>query len=158
MPTPASVQIALQGPDDTAAVATRLAPHLRAGDCILLSGSLGAGKTHFARALIQFRLAAHNLAEDVPSPTYTLVQTYDDTLCEIWHADLYRLTDPSELIELGLDDAFTTAITLIEWPDRLGSYLPDNALHITLEMDGDGRKLTATWKDSRLELLGVANA
>lgn len=157
MPSPASLHLSLAGPDETAAAATRLAPHLRAGDCVLLTGSLGVGKTHFARALVQSRLAVHGVTEDVPSPTFTLVQTYDDTLCEIWHADLYRLTDPIELIELGLEDAFTSAITLIEWPDRLGSYAPKGALQITLEMDGDSRTLDASWNDARLAHLRVPN-
>jgi len=144
----------LPGPDDTAAVATRLAPHLRAGDSVLLTGTLGAGKTHFARALIQKRLSESGLWEDIPSPTYTLVQTYDDKKCEIWHADLYRLTDPNEIIELGLDEAFETAITLIEWPDRLAELAPKSALTITLSIKGESRALCATWSDARLSVLG----
>lgn len=158
MPSPASVHIVLPSPDDTAAVAARLAPHLRAGDCLLLTGTLGAGKTHFARAVIQKRLFDSGLWEDVPSPTYTLVQTYDDGVCELWHADLYRLADPNEIIELGLDDARETKITLIEWPDRLGDLAPKSALRIALAMDGDGRTLTATWDDQRLSILGAESA
>ncbi|MBT8415728.1 MAG: tRNA (adenosine(37)-N6)-threonylcarbamoyltransferase complex ATPase subunit type 1 TsaE [Boseongicola sp.] len=153
MPAPKPLHLKLPGPDDTAAAAARLAPHLRAGDCILLTGTLGAGKTHFARALIQKRLSESNLWEDVPSPTYTLVQTYDDGKCEIWHADLYRLSEPDEIIELGLDEAFETAVTLIEWPDRLGDLAPKNALKITLALDEDSRTLTATWDDPRLHTL-----
>ena len=76
----------------TTALAERLAPRLGPGDTLLLSGPIGAGKTHFARALIKARLRAAGRDEDVPSPTFTLVQTYDDGICEIWHADLYRLT------------------------------------------------------------------
>ena len=155
MPALKSLHLKLPGPDDTSAAATRLAPHLRAGDCILLSGTLGAGKTHFARALIQKRLSESDRWEDVPSPTYTLVQTYDDGECEMWHADLYRLTDPNEIIELGLDEAFDTAITLIEWPDRLGELAPRNALQITLALDEDSRTLTATWDDPRLQKLAA---
>lgn len=157
MPAPETLRLSLPGPDDTAAAATRLAPHLRAGDCVLLTGTLGSGKTHFARALIQKRLSESNLWEDVPSPTYTLVQTYDDGKCEIWHADLYRLTDPNEVIELGLDDAFQSAITLIEWPDRLAELAPANALLITLAFDGEARSLTASWDDPRLVHLGTDN-
>lgn len=127
----------------TAAFARRLAPVLGPGDTLLLSGPIGAGKTHFARALIQERLAAAGRAEDVPSPTFTLVQTYDDGKTEIWHADLYRLTDPGDLWELGLDEAFDTAICLIEWPDRLGVAAPRGALWIDIATgDADGRRLS----------------
>ncbi|WP_265502293.1 tRNA (adenosine(37)-N6)-threonylcarbamoyltransferase complex ATPase subunit type 1 TsaE [Paracoccus beibuensis] len=114
----------------TAAVARMLAADLAPGRTVLLEGPVGAGKTHFARAFIRARQG--NLAEDVPSPTFTLVQTYDDPLgTEIWHADLYRLTDPSELSELGLDEAMSDAICLIEWPDRLAAP-PPNALTVAL--------------------------
>ncbi len=148
-----TVKIQLENAEATAAIARRIAPHLVAGDCLLLSGSIGAGKTHFARALIQTRLAAVGLWEDVPSPTFTLVQTYDDTHCEIWHADLYRLTGPDELQELGIDDAFKTAITLIEWPDRMADMRPDQALEIHLEVSGSGRLLTVAWDDPRIAVI-----
>ena len=100
----------------TTGLARALAPELRAGDTLMLDGPVGAGKSHFARALIRARLA--NPAEDVPSPTFTLVQTYDGTP-PLWHADLYRLTDPVEIEELGLLDALPESIALIEWPDRM---------------------------------------
>ena len=106
----------LTNDEDTTAFGKAMAPLLVAGDVVLLSGPIGAGKTHLARAIIQARLT---VAEDVPSPTYTLVQTYVTTDCEIWHADLYRLGDSSELEELGLLDAFDTAIVLIECPTVL---------------------------------------
>ncbi|WP_022708108.1 tRNA (adenosine(37)-N6)-threonylcarbamoyltransferase complex ATPase subunit type 1 TsaE [Paracoccus zeaxanthinifaciens] len=114
----------------TAGLARMMAAGLVPGDTVLLDGPVGAGKTHFARALIRARQG--DLAEDVPSPTFTLVQTYDDSMgTEIWHADLYRLTDPSELDELGLDEAMSDAICLIEWPDRLEA-LPDGAMTIAI--------------------------
>ena len=116
----------------TAAFAAALAPMLGPGDTLLLSGPVGAGKSHFARALIKARLAAAGTDEDVPSPTYTLVQTYRDGVCEIWHADLYRLTSADELVELGMDMAFETDIVLVEWPERLGSLAPKGALSIEL--------------------------
>lgn len=98
------------------------------GDVLLLDGPIGAGKTHFARALIQARLAAAGRIEEVPSPTFTLVQTYDDGAVQIWHADLYRLASSGEVTELGLEEAFETAICLVEWPDRLGADRPGAAL------------------------------
>jgi len=127
----------------TAALAIRLAPALQAGDCILLCGPIGAGKTHFCRALIQARLAALGRAEDVPSPTFTLVQVYDGGNVEIWHTDLYRLTSADEVFELGLDEAFDSAICLVEWPDRLGPFAPANALSLTLTPDESGESRLA---------------
>ena len=115
----------------TACLARVLAALLGRGDSLLLDGPVGAGKTHFARALIRARQG--DAAEDVPSPTFTIVQTYEDAAgTEIWHADLYRLTDPSELVELGLDEALPTAVTLIEWPDRMGAPPPGIGLPATL--------------------------
>ncbi len=143
------ITVPLHSPDQTAAFARRLGAQLRAGDTVLLSGDVGAGKTHFARALIQSLLAT---PEDVPSPTFTLVQVYDTASdVQIWHADLYRLTDPSETEELGLTDAMEQAICLIEWPDRLGDLRPDDALDITLTATDveDHRTLTATWSGPR---------
>lgn len=114
----------------TSRFAAAMAPLLRPGDCLLLKGPVGAGKSHFARSLIQARLAAQGLSEDVPSPTFTLVQTYSDGIADIWHADLYRLSDASEVIELGLEDAFQSAISIIEWPEKLGDLMPPNALSL----------------------------
>ncbi|WP_298858993.1 tRNA (adenosine(37)-N6)-threonylcarbamoyltransferase complex ATPase subunit type 1 TsaE [uncultured Sulfitobacter sp.] len=139
----------LSNPDETTALARRLGAVLGAGDTVLLHGDVGAGKTHFARALIQSLLAS---PEDVPSPTFTLVQTYDAASgVEIWHADLYRLTDATEIEELGLLDAMEAAICLIEWPDRLTSLTPDDALDITLApADADDHRiLTAAWSHPR---------
>lgn len=122
------------------ALATRMAPLLQIGDCILLEGEIGAGKTAFARALIRARLGRQ---EDVPSPTFTLVQTYDDPAGDIWHCDLYRLTHPDEALELGLVEAFDTAICLIEWPDRLGSNQPGNAARLLFSAEKDDYHVTA---------------
>ncbi|MFO6466116.1 tRNA (adenosine(37)-N6)-threonylcarbamoyltransferase complex ATPase subunit type 1 TsaE [Jannaschia sp. KMU-145] len=127
----------------TDALASAVAPRLAAGDTLLLEGPVGAGKTAFARTLIGARRAHAGLPpEDVPSPTFTLVQTYDAGAVEIWHADLYRLTDPSEVLELGLDAAFEDAICLIEWPDRLGPATPPEAIRLTLATAGEGRIAT----------------
>jgi tRNA threonylcarbamoyladenosine biosynthesis protein TsaE len=135
-PTPL-LTLTSSSPDDTARIATALGAGLGAGDVVLLSGPLGAGKSHFARALIQSRLAALGRMEDVPSPSFTLVQTYDLGDVALWHADLYRLGDVSETIELGLDLAFDEAICLIEWPERLGELTPPDALHLALGMGAE---------------------
>lgn len=137
--------IPLASTEATDALARRLAPLLAPGDTLLLEGDIGAGKTHFARALIQARLAAAGRVEDVPSPTFTLVQTYEAGDTEIWHADLYRLTGPEEAWELGLDDAFRTAICLVEWPDRLGPARPADALSLRFAvLPDDTRRLTVS--------------
>lgn len=136
-PVPPQITLNLPDADATAALGERLAALLQAGDTLLLHGPIGAGKSHLARALIRARLGR---MEDVPSPTFTLVQTYETDGPEIWHADLYRLTHPDEVLELGLDDAFATAICLIEWPDRLGSHVPPGALNLRLSDLGDGRE------------------
>lgn len=129
---PLSAEIALPSPEATARLAAWLAPRLRAGDTMLIDGPIGAGKTHFCRALIQARLAALGQSEDVPSPSYTLVQIYEAGDCAIWHVDLYRLSGAGDLSELGLDEAFATAICLVEWPDRLGRDAPATALRMSL--------------------------
>ena len=133
----------LKDAEHTSQAARALGAVLSAGDTILLSGDVGTGKTHFARSLIQSLLTTQ---EDVPSPTFTLVQTYETSAGPIWHADLYRLTSTFEIEELGLSDAFEDAICLVEWPDRLASLKPDTALEITLKTTGDNsRILTACW-------------
>jgi tRNA threonylcarbamoyl adenosine modification protein YjeE len=151
MQGPLPITLDLSSETATAAFAERLAPNLRAGDTLLLSGPIGAGKTHFARALIKTRLRAAGRDEDIPSPTFTLVQTYDDGRAEIWHADLYRLTSAGEAAELGLDDAFRDAIVIIEWADRLGADAPPGALRLAFA-DGateSARRLTLTSADPR---------
>ncbi len=148
-----SASVFLPTDADTTTFGASLAKLLQPGDVVLLQGPIGAGKTHLARAIILARLAH---AEDVPSPTYTLVQTYQADDVEIWHADLYRLGDASEIEELGLIDAFDTAISLIEWPDRLGLLAPDDALKITFAHEGNGRRLTLTSpSDSWTRLEGI---
>jgi len=117
-----------------------LAQLLQQGDTILLAGSIGAGKTHLSRALIRARLERD---EDIPSPTFTLIQTYATTP-EIWHADLYRLSHSEEVLELGLDAAFDTAICLVEWPDRLGDLAPSDAISLTLSQENEGRRADIT--------------
>ncbi len=134
----AEIQLTLDLPDDAATdrLGDTLARVLAHGDTLLLSGPIGAGKSHLARALIRARLGR---AEDVPSPSFTLVQAYDSDAGEIWHADLYRLSHPDEIAELGLEAAFGRALCLVEWPDRLGSLAPPHALSVTLALADEGR-------------------
>jgi tRNA threonylcarbamoyladenosine biosynthesis protein TsaE len=144
-----SHSVTLYSAEETALLAVRLGAVLRSGDCLLLDGPIGAGKTHFSRHLIQSVL---QVPEDVPSPTFTLVQTYDTQFGELWHADLYRLSNQDEIEELGLTEAFETAICLVEWPDRLGSLAPNNALTLKLEPDAEHefmRHLTFEWTAPR---------
>jgi tRNA threonylcarbamoyladenosine biosynthesis protein TsaE len=133
-------------PDDaaTARVGAALARALAPGDAVLLEGELGAGKSALARAAIAAALAEDGRAEDIPSPTFTLVQTYETARGAIWHADLYRLSSPEEAEELGLTDAFAEAICFVEWPERLGAAAPRDALRARLDFPekGDGRRLT----------------
>ena len=104
-------------------------PPRNTGSCIIaLKGELGAGKTVLARAFIR----ARGNPEEVPSPTFTLVQIYDAITTQIWHFDLYRLRTPGDAWELGIEDAFTSGISLIEWPERLGSLLPERRLEVSL--------------------------
>lgn len=135
--------VTLDSPEATAAFAARLAPALGAGDLLLLSGQIGAGKSHFARAVISTCLAALDLVEDIPSPTFTLVQTYEAGGLQIWHSDLYRLTNADEVLELGLLEAFDSALCLVEWPDRLGELAPKTAARLDFSpgADPDQRRL-----------------
>ena len=147
-------------PDQTAELARNLGQVLKPGDCLLLDGGIGAGKTHFARCLLQ---SIQTLPEDVPSPTFTLVQIYDTQIGEVWHADLYRLGSLEELVEIGLTEIFGTAVSIIEWPDRLGDLAPRDALSIRFDpvpVHHEHRTLLFCWSggDWGARLEGIMNA
>tara|TARA_Y100000589_G_scaffold114068_1_gene108343 strand:- start:1286 stop:1750 length:465 start_codon:yes stop_codon:yes gene_type:complete len=137
------------GPLETEELASALKENLQNGDIILLKGEIGAGKSLFARSLIQSTM---DQVEEVPSPTFTIVQTYETKLGSIWHADLYRLTDQSEIFELGLIDAFVSEIVIVEWPDRLGHLEPQDALTVEIIiLENDKREVifssnSSMWK------------
>ena len=120
------------------ALGASLIPQLSAGQTVCLIGGLGAGKTTLVRGMIQSVLGDI----DVPSPTYTLVQTYNMPEFELWHCDMYRLERPEDGYELGVMDAFEDAVCLIEWPDKLGGLIPEDALAVEIAFDGEGRKVT----------------
>ena len=132
--------IRLPTPDATAEAGAGLARLLRPGDAVALFGDLGAGKTTLARGLLH----ALDFEGEVPSPTFPIVIPYapPELAIPLWHVDLYRIEDPRELEELGLDEARSDSALLIEWPERMGSMLWPDALKLHIERDGDARRLT----------------
>ena len=150
MPERRSSSIDLPNLAATQALGAALAGMLRRGDVVALNGPLGAGKTALARSII----GALGVEDEVPSPTFTLVQTYPVAGRDfeaVWHFDLYRLETPDDVWELDIEDAFETGVSLIEWPDKGGANLPDHRLDITLSVEGEARRVTLTgnniWAD-----------
>lgn len=134
-------ELELEGEAATQRLGRALAPLLRAGDLLALWGDLGMGKSSLARALIQERLRLAGCPpEDVPSPTFTLVQIYEAGGISLAHFDLYRIADPAEIYELGLEEALEEGAALIEWPGRLEDLLPQERLDILLEPCRKGRR------------------
>lgn len=125
----------------TEAVGLALARLVAPGDAIALSGPLGSGKTTLARGL----LAGLGLAGEAPSPSFAIVQPYGppELRLPLWHVDLYRIEDPAEAAELGLDDARDEVVLIVEWPERLGREPWSDALWLELAPEGAGRRLTA---------------
>jgi tRNA threonylcarbamoyl adenosine modification protein YjeE len=147
---PAAWPLLVELPDEAATerLAEDLAAALVAGDTVALSGDLGAGKTTLARALL--RALADDPALEVPSPTFTLVQSYEAGRLRVAHFDLYRISDLQELSEIGFDEASADGVMLVEWPERAGARLPGDALTVTLSIAGTGRTATlsggAPWR------------
>ncbi len=143
-------------PDEaaTAALARAVAATLRPGDVVALRGGLGAGKTTLARALIR---ALTGIDEDVPSPTFTLVQSYDTTIGPLHHFDLYRIEHPDELTEIGWHEALGDGIVVVEWPERAGGALPPRRLDIAIGFGATSETRIARlnseggWADNRMD-------
>lgn len=125
---------------DTEELGRRLAASARKGDCFALYGTLGMGKSVLCRAFIRSLTGAG----EVPSPTFTLVQTYPAKDFDIYHFDLYRLKSPEEIFELGMEEALYTGVTLIEWPEKMGGYLPRKAIRIEIAPAMSGRRITVS--------------
>ncbi|MEX2449740.1 MAG: tRNA (adenosine(37)-N6)-threonylcarbamoyltransferase complex ATPase subunit type 1 TsaE [Rhodospirillales bacterium] len=142
---PAASEIAVAVADEpaTLSLAAAVAARVKPGDIIALTGDLGAGKTTFARGFIH---ALTGGGEEVPSPTFTLVQLYETAIGMIYHFDLYRLNVPEEAYELGVEEAFAGGISLIEWPEKLGSLLPADRLSVALDygVQPTARRITLT--------------
>ncbi len=118
----------------TKVFAAALAGRLRKGDAVLLKGDLGAGKTTFARFLLQ----ALGVKGEIPSPTFTLVQSYETTSFPVAHFDLYRLKAPEEIEEIGFDDALAEGLVLVEWPEKAGAFMPSGALSLAFAVCENG--------------------
>lgn len=129
--------IPLADPAATAALGRALAKGLKPGDVIFLQGELGAGKTTLARGLIEVVAGV----TEIPSPTYNIVQIYQAPGFDVWHVDLYRLKAADEVFELGLDDAFRSAVCLVEWPERLQDALGPPGLAVELKQEGVGGRV-----------------
>jgi tRNA threonylcarbamoyladenosine biosynthesis protein TsaE len=154
-PSPAIVTLALSDLAATRRLGAALARRLAIGDVVALHGDLGAGKTELARAVI--RAAAGNEALIVPSPTFTLAETYDTAIGSIWHFDFYRLDSPEQVWELGFEEALAGGISLIEWPERIGPLLPAKRLDVTLTIEHDEARAAVmaaehSWTDRLADL------
>jgi tRNA threonylcarbamoyladenosine biosynthesis protein TsaE len=131
----------------TIELAQKLAKITKTGDVWALNGTLGMGKTVFARAFIQ----ALSDALEVPSPTFTLLQTYATPEFNIYHYDLYRLEKPADVFELGVEEAFYSGVSLVEWPEKMGEFLPRDVWFVSFAAEGEGRKITvATFDEEKI--------
>lgn len=144
------IQFYSSSESETIKLGRRLAELAKKGDIFALFGTLGMGKSVLSRAFIQSFMGEI----EVPSPTFTLLQTYETSKFEIYHFDLYRLKDPDEIFELGMEEAMYNGVSLIEWPEKMGGYLPKHAIRIELTPKNNGRLITFIAEDDeRIERL-----
>jgi len=149
---PAEGEFRLNREADTARLGAAIAKALQRHEAVCLTGPLGAGKSTLARGLIR---ALAGPTEEAPSPTFTLVQTYDGAAFPVAHFDLYRLERPQEALELGLDEALDDGAVVIEWAEKLAHHLPADRLDVELRLDGESRRARLTphgaWQERPLE-------
>ncbi len=124
---------------ETMTLAADIARRVKPGDVLALRGTLGAGKTAFSRGFIQSLCPE---VQEVPSPTFTLLQTYDTPDFPVYHFDMYRLKSPDEAYEIGIEDAFAEGVSLIEWPEKIGRLLPSKHWEILFEIQDNHRLIT----------------
>ena len=140
--------IKLANERETLALGAQVIKSLSHGMTVTLRGDLGAGKTTMVRGMLQSVLGDI----DVPSPTYTLVQTYELPKFEFWHCDMYRLAQPDDGYELGLIEAFEEAVCVVEWPDKIAPLLPKDVVDIDIQFDGEGRLAKLTGFGDRFDI------
>ena len=129
---------------ETARLAENLGQKINGPVCVVFNGGLGAGKTHFCAGLCR----GLGYFDDVTSPTFTIVNEYLGGRLPIFHFDLYRIKNPDEIFEIGVEEAMYDGVSLIEWPDKMKPYLPRNLLKIELMPDGAGRRLVFSCRDN----------
>ena len=139
--------------DDTARVGQCLAKIAKSGDFFALYGTLGVGKSVLARSFVQ--TLCGNI--EVPSPTFTLLQSYEARDFDIYHFDLYRIKSPEEIFEIGMEEAVYSGVSLVEWPEKMGGYVPKDVFKIEISSEKEGRKITISCnsveKQERLSML-----
>ena len=149
---PAEGEFRLDGEAATARLGAAIGRELRRREAVCLSGPLGAGKSTLARGLIRALAGAKT---EAPSPTFTLVQTYDGARFPLAHFDLYRVARPEEALELGLEDALDEGAAVIEWAEKLGRHLPPDRLDVELHIEGERRRARLSphgaWEDRAIE-------